>query len=458
MDSAVQVVNRASAIQVTAQEINDRFHGDIPESVRFYCPFCTRPVSAGAMGYDFDRMRRTIKPGKRKTKEPYFTHRKNDEWSRYCEAYHASAGTSREEMSLPLLMFLRKELDSTQFRVEIALRRRGLALMLRELSSDEAITVDGQSYGLRDMLANRHSTIPLPNPLYQAETRIQIPQRWQINIGHVPKSIGIMIFSDAFGSNGGRRLSDHSALHTDCTYYIVAKSDRVRDARPLFSRMDRVGSISGNAKLHVYAASISGSSLAKNDIDDWLSQYGYCLSDVDRSAQLMWPPSLGSWGVDEPLFRISSPIYRFPYQISDQPMQDKALRKYFITADSNARDVGLIGFGNRFEGESESESYCVFFKPKPRMPWSTVYLGPNYPDDLHPYDEWAQTIPENNSSKDKAKSLPTNTESSPTPTDNCVTQIPLTHNAGIVFRRMGISQQQSISRSTTIAQLRERTR
>lgn len=49
MDSAVQVVNMASPVEVTAQEVNDRFHGSIPESVRFYCPFCTRRVIAGTV-------------------------------------------------------------------------------------------------------------------------------------------------------------------------------------------------------------------------------------------------------------------------------------------------------------------------------------------------------------------------------------------------------------------------
>lgn len=182
MDSAVQMVSRASAIQVTAQEVNARFHGDIPKSIRFYCPLCTRPVIACAMGHHFDRMRRTVKPGERKTKDPYFAHRKNDEWSRNCDAYHANAGASREERALPLLMFLRREFpdhdsanrdsgDGQHFRVEIAVRRRGLSAMLHNLSPDDAITVDGESYSLRDMLSDRRRTIALPDPLRQTSSR-----------------------------------------------------------------------------------------------------------------------------------------------------------------------------------------------------------------------------------------------------------------------------------------------
>lgn len=459
MDSAVQVVNMASPVEVTAQEANDRFHGSIPESVRFYCPFCTRRVIAGAMGHRFDRMRRTVKPGKRKTKEPYFAHRKNDEWSRYCEAYHASTGTSREEMSLPVLMFLRRKPGDTQFQVEIALRRRGLAFMLHQLSSDDAITVDGRSYGLREVLSNRRNTIALPDPLYRTETRIQVPQRWQMNVGCAPKSTDIMVFSDSFGANGGRRLPDRSALRTDCTYYLVASASRVHNVKSLFNRMDCVGRVAGNDHLRVYAICISSASLCKNDIDDWLSQYGYCLSDIDRAAQLMWPPSLSSWGVDEPLFRRSSPTYRIPYQFGNQQMQDEIMRRYFIPSDSKARSVGLIGFGKRFEGESESESYCVFFKPKPRMPWSTVYLGPLYPDGLHPYDEWSSTESDHDPVDDNFAEPPQpadNPPSSQTP-DGHIRRMPLNRNANIAFRRMDLSQQQTNSRSILIAQLRERT-
>lgn len=459
MDSAVQVVNMASPVEVTAQEVNARFRGDVPKSIRFYCPLCARPVIACAMGQHFDRMRRAVKPGQRKTKDPYFAHRKNDEWSRYCDAYHANTGVSREERTLPLLMFLRREFpdrdsanrepgDEQHFRVEIALRRRGLSAMLHELSPNDAITVDDKSYSLRDMLSDRRRTIALPDPLRQTSSRIQVPPRWQINVGCAPTNTGILIFSDSFGSNGGRLLPDRSALHTDCMYYIVANAFHMSDAYHVFNQVNHIGTITGSRNLNVYTVYVASSSLMKNEIDDWLAQYGYCLSDIDRAAQLMWPPSIRSAGVDEPLFRASSPTYRFPYQIGNQRMAADIVSNNPLPDNPNARHIGLIGFGRKPDMEYIVESYCVFFKPKPRMPWNTAYLGPRYPDDLHPYDEWSQTnaadtVADNTASEDNS--------------DNDAVQIPLSRSAEIALRRMKLHQSRSGSRGIAIAQSRERT-
>ncbi|NMM99680.1 hypothetical protein G1C96_0258 [Bifidobacterium sp. DSM 109958] len=389
MDSAVQVVNMAAAMQVTAREVDARFHGQIPASVRFYCPFCSRPVIASAMGRRHGRRRGSHQP---RIVSPHFKHRRNDEWAHDCEAYHATSSTEQDGLVLPLLMFLRREPGSSdRFNVEIALRRRGLTGLRRSLTDADAVTVDGRAYLLPDLL-RRHRTIPLPNPLYNLEKRILVPRQWQMNLGRAQNSTGIMIFSDAFGGNGGRRLPMHSALRTDCAYFIVAIEERLRGARNLFDRMERVGRIAGDDRLRVYSVLVSAASTRKGDVDDWLGGYGYCLSDFDRSAQLMWPPSLRVWGVDEPLFRRSSPTYRFPYMRSAGTMNDRIVRRELIPDDANARPIGLIGFGTNPDVESRSASYCVFFKPNPRMSWTTAYVGPRYPEDLHPFDGHADDV------------------------------------------------------------------
>ena len=461
MDSAIQVVNMAGAVQVSAQDVNDRFHGDVPASVRFYCPFCSRPVTARAMGWDFDRRRRNHAP---RTRSPHFAHRQNDDWAKHCEAYHAGPGAVREETALPLLMFLRREPGTkARFRVEFALRRRGLASAPSRLLSEDTITVDDRPYSLRELLADRRNTIVLPDPLSRLESRIQIPAQWRKNVGCVQQNTGIMIFSDSFGSNGGRRLPERSALRCDCTYYIVAGDKRMKGAASRFDHAERIGNIAGNEQLHVYAVSVSGASLRKNAVDDWLSQYGYCLSDVDRAAQLMWPPSLRSWGVDEPLFRDSSPTYRFPYRLNDRPMRDAVTSKR-LHQDPRTREIGLIGFDRHDAIEKQTDWFCVFFKPKPRMPWTTVYLGPRHPEDIHPYDEWTaieeaqETV--DGSTTDTAQ--PPAQDSEPTGLEvfeDAASPLPLTRGSGIASQRRGLRMSASIPpHGIAIASLRERTR
>ena len=461
MDSAIQVVNMAGAVQVSAQYVNDRFHGEVPASVRFYCPFCSRPVTARAMGWDFDRRRRNHVP---RTRSPHFAHHQNDDWAKNCEAYHAGAGTVREEMTLPLLMFLRRGPGTKAcFRVEIALRRRGLASAPSRLTSEDTITVDDRSYSLRELLADRRNTITLSDPLSRLEFRIRIPAQWRKNVGCVQQSTGIMVFSDSFGPNGGRRLPERSALRCDCTYYIVASERRMKGAVSRFDRVERIGNIAGNDRLHVYAVSVSGASLRKNAVDDWLSQYGYCLSDVDRAAQLMWPPSLRSWGVDEPLFRDSSPTYRFPYRLNDRPMRDVIASKR-LHKDTRAREVGLIGFDRHDAIEKQTDWFCAFFKPQRRMPWTTVYLGPRHPEDLHPYDEWTETEEEqavtDGSDACTAKPPAQDTDSADREVfDGAAPPLPLTCGSDIASQRRGLRMSASLpSRSIAIARLRERTR
>lgn len=459
MDSAIQVVNMASAVHVTAQDINDFFHGDIPESVRFYCPFCSRPVNPNAMGYRFDRMRQNPLRRTRKTKDPYFSHRKNDEWSHTCEDYHANNTVITDDMALPLLMFLRKEKESNQFRVEFALRRRGLLAIRHSLTQEDTITVDNTDYSILDLISSKDdATIVLPNPLFDVESRVQIPQQWQVNIGRVQNDTDIMLFSDTFGRNGGRRLAYHSSIHTNCMYYIVSTEERLHRAKALFTRMSYAGHITGNDQLSVYSFLVSSSSTKKNRIDDWLGQYGYCLSDFDHSAQLIWPPSLRSWGVDEPLFKRSSPIYRFPYLSGNKPMPDMIAYKRLLPKEKQARSIGLIGFDETKNIVSESASYCVFFKPQPRMPWNTAYVGPRYPDDLHPYNEWTTNDDDNDIAEPiiKNKISSANTEKF---TDADISRLPLNQSVEIALRRRGFDiGPKHISRSVTIAQTRERGR
>ncbi|KAB7789558.1 competence protein CoiA family protein [Bifidobacterium leontopitheci] len=458
MDRAIQVVNMALAVQVTAEDANGRFHGEIPSSVRFYCPYCTRPVIARATGRQFDRKRaRHIQ----RTVRPHFSHRSNDEWARLCDEYHAGNGAYDTD-DLPLLMFLRRETitsrgTTSRFRIDIALRRRGLSSLLQEMPADESITVDGKPYRMRDLLAARRHTIPLSDPLHDLESRIQIPQQWQANVGMPQNSHGILFFSDTFGGNGGRRLPNHSALYCDCTYYLVMREARVAAARPWFDRMEQVGCISGAAHLGVYAVSIASDSKRKNSIDEWLAQYGYCLSDIDRNAQLMWPPSIRSWGVDEPLFRHSSPIYRFPYLSGNGPMPDTMVRRRLLPDDARTRDVGFIGFGSDPVITKESQSYCVFFKAQSSMPWSTVYLGPRYPEDLHPYDAAAEegdVTPSENEPPDKQTSPQTSPQTPPP----LPPYAPLPTGVDIALRRMERPQHPrpvDVPYSVIVAQYRE---
>ncbi|MBW3080153.1 hypothetical protein [Bifidobacterium saguinibicoloris] len=351
--------------------------------------------------------------------------------------------------------------------------------MLRDLTETDVVKVDGVEHRMTELLARRSNTIRLPHPERAPETRIAIPERWRRNVGRPQPHDDVMVFSSAFGGNGGRRLPERSALQTSVDYYIVGNERRLKNLNNYFDFATEQGRIE-DGPLLVYQVRVGASSARLEKATRWLENFGYCVSDYDSSAQLMWPPSLRSWGVDEPLFRRSSPVYRSPYQFGGKPIPDHIITQRFLPKDPRAREVGLLGFANP-DITSEKDSYCVFFKPTERTPWSTVYIGPDYPDDLHPYDEWGQnkneigigTTPDiANATDTTPDETIANAEQPATtivpadiqPRNGDATEtadtapLPLGDGARIARQRLGIREpaRQPRSRSTIIAQLRER--
>ena len=468
VDSAVMMVKTATPIYVTAQDVNDRF-GDLPSSIRFNCPYCRRPLVPGAMGPQYDRKRRLNIRGRdnRRTKSPYFSHLKDDKWAQLCEHYHPGSAVEQDNKVPSLLMFLRRDkCGDSRFHIEFSLRRRGLQHMLCELTDTDVVTVDGIGHPMRELLAKRSNTIRLPHPDHAPETRIIIPERWQRNVGRPQPHEDPMVFSSAFGANGGRRLPERSALQTGVDYYIIGSERRVKNLSNYFDFTSSKGVVD-DGPLLVYEVRIGASSARLDKANNWLGAFGYFISDYDCSAQLMWPPSLRSWGVDEPLFRRASPAYRAPYQIGDAPMPDRIATRRFLPRDPRARAVSLLGFDDP-DITRENDSYCVFFKPTRRMPWSTVYIGPNYPDDLHPYDEWEQaettplepseTIPETTDAAADQYADDRRQHQSSDAFDPEAVPLPLTRGAETARIRLGSQRHpsQARSRSAAIAQLRER--
>ncbi|PLS30914.1 hypothetical protein Uis1B_1203 [Bifidobacterium margollesii] len=351
----------------------------IPRGIHFVCPYCNRPVIPAAMGLR--------SPSRLPyAKSPHFKHRRNDEWARQCQLYQSGTSTVLYDSIVPSLLMLLRRVQSRDhadaFRVEFSLRRRRLTFLKNVLSDDDVITVDGERHSLRYLTERRGRTITISHPLGDVESRILIPEKWWKYVGSAENSRGVMLFSDAFGTDGGRYLCKGAALHTGIDYYVVTDRRRGRELESIFDVSKLAGRLIGESKTVVYRVRVSPTSHHRNRVDDWLGTYGYCLSDVDRSAQLVWPPSLRSFGVDEPLFRRSMPIYQFPYRIPGSANADRVDRRSFDLR--NSRSIGFVGFDRELNPTYELESSCLFFKPNRHMPWGAVLLGRTFPDDLHP--------------------------------------------------------------------------
>ncbi|MBT1166276.1 hypothetical protein [Bifidobacterium simiarum] len=454
MDNAIQLVRAADPRLVSAAEVDENFHGEIPDGVRFVCPYCNRPVVAAAMGSRGPYRRRYAK-------SPHFKHRKNDEWAQQCQLYQSGTGAGFYNSIVPsLLMFLRRVRGhgrADAFRVEFSLRRRRLSFLRRALSDSDVITVDGERHSLRYLTERRGRTITLRRPLGDVESRITIPDRWRKYVGAPEDSRGVLMFSDAFGGNGGRYLHKGAAVHTGIDYYVVTDPRRGRELESLFDVTKPVGRLIDEDGTAVYRVRVSPTSRRHNRVDDWLGTYGYCLSDVDRSAQLVWPPSLRAFGIDEPLFRRSMPIYQFPYRIPADRQADRVDRRSFDLHDS--RGLGFVGFGRELNPTYEQESSCLFFKPNRHMPWGAVMLGRTIPDDLHPAEVDSTDAPDALDDPSEATASETTAAKAQSSFADDIPRLPLGHGADVARLRMGEipehTPEHNDSRGERIAIIRE---
>lgn len=420
MDSAVRIVPTAAPRLMTAEElsrvVNARYGGTVPSGMRFHCPYCGRPVMAAAMGLGKTTWRGRYGRSGRRTpsawsQSPHFRHARNDEAARKCEHYKGGEGQEqRRPTPPPLLMLLRRErsqrrgrtrqrqyqqaqsIGGASFRIEVRLRRRGMVTLRSQLREEDALDVEGRSYSVMRQVTDRRASIVLRHPDF-AMRNVTVPERWQRFVGR-PQGArnGAFVFSDAFGDNGGRRLVDGAAMRTGVDYYVVADQGAELRLEMAFDVVRWVGVVRGAERgMSVWRVRVAADSRRWEAADSWLSEHGLHLSDYDASAQLVWPPSLRSAGVDEPLFANASPLYRNPVPTENGDVADYVDRRHFGDRSVGGgrdrfRSVGFVGFGRDLKLASELEASCLFVRPGMRMPWNAVVIGRFRPEGLVPAD------------------------------------------------------------------------
>lgn len=366
MDGAIRLLQSAEPCFVSAEDIADQFHGLVPDTIRFVCPYCSRPVDAFAMRNI--AAHRAGHPDMRNMR-PHFRHHKNDERARHCPFYDGVDAITdfRAERIALLPMFLRK--SGSGFVLEIGIRYDPSRLAK---TSDEHIEIEGRPYPISDFSRRRSFKVRLENPSLSFTTLVKLPDDDVTGIGNIDDS-KLLIFDDAFGAEGGHRLAPGSSLHPERAYFVVTPATyplsppRGVDAR-------RVGSIpSSHGTLIVYRIAFVARKREWITVSDWLDSLGFELAAYERRAQCLWPPILQSSGADEPLLRYSTPVYSSPYQIS---AASDTSRVNVLRIGRDFRDIALIGFdsdaGNTASFEHETVGHCVFFRPGPFHHWCSV--------------------------------------------------------------------------------------
>lgn len=390
MQEAIQYIHEVPPRLVDAEEIARRFKGDIPKGISFECQYCARPVIVCSDGSpDDNRIHTVFQSRRRESPRPYFRHSKNDAFAQHCPYYQIGTGSETKTQPPSIPIFLRKSPQDSTFAIELGVRRRGRDLLQRLHDHPANMLVDGVPYNLATLVADRSATIPFHDPDFLLASRIHIPSEWQHNIGTVENCRNALLFTNEFGSNGGRRLQTGQVIHAGFDYYAVIPHRDFLSIQSNFDYALNIGTIpSCHGKLIVVQFRILWQSAKRDLADSWLVNHGYRLSRFDMETTALWPPQIHSNGIDEPLFLHSMQIYQAPFaniqsrtdDVDDTIDVHSLSFRYHLP---DLRNIGLLCFGGHQNLTTEMESYCCFIRTSKYLPWNACMLGAVYPSELH---------------------------------------------------------------------------
>lgn len=384
MDKAVQVrVGQpiSDGKLVSAHEKVKQFGGDnLPKGLHFVCPCCMRKVVPTAFS------------GRNKI-EAHFRHKANDDLAQLCENYMSSSNDSVNEYRDPIIpLFLWRTGRTDRFIVEIGFWLSGDCFRNVVRSSDSKIIVEEKEYPLWQF-ANPTFRIPIEKLHLEISNYIRFTGKTLINNGKVEDAKKAFVFNDDFGENGGRRVRFQDSIKPERDYYIVTTSDISKEFKWKFDKAEYVGTVQGDGKpFSVTRIRISANSAKRKSAEQYLASFGYYLTEYNRSAQLVWPPSINIYGIDNPIFHNSPVVYNPLFRAADSNNRDglslySACEKY----EMDVCDVGLIG-NTSSSLTVDFDSWCVFMKPGKMQPWLSIALDKSIINELKLSDLDESTI------------------------------------------------------------------
>lgn len=391
MDRAVRLMAGkpgAGMTLVSAFEEKKHFDGEPPHVYRYLCPCCMRGVDAAAFGVNAKV-------------EPHFKHKKNDDLAKHCENYMSGNGSPENDNREPIIpLFLRRSDKSPErFVVEVGFWRFGETVRSALLGSDSFMVVDGKQYPLW-RFAKPGFKIPLRKLRLAVSDVIQfLGTSSKTRTGVVENAQQAFIFNDDFGDDGGRRVRFRDSVKSEREYYIVATADVSKRLNRAFDSAKHVGTVQGDGEtFDVTKVCIGADSGNRERAERLLASFGYCLTDYDRTAKLIWPPAVDVYGIDTPIFQNSPVVYKPLFQANDRYGQNQDRdRVSFHPVGERYRlkmpDIGLIenaGRGLR----TDCEAGCLFIKPGKMQSWLCLALDDSIVEsmELSDLDECSVTL------------------------------------------------------------------
>jgi hypothetical protein len=366
MDKAIKYSRNGDSECVRARDLQARYPGsNIPEYFSFLCPNCQRRVIPVA----FQKGSRT---------SPYFRHESNDEEAQNCENYQSGlSGKPCKPRRPSLPIFLRKSRDNpNEFFLEIGIWRSGELFRQQLQKSNGFILIEEKKHRL-SKLANPQQRPFIPNPQLTLSTHISVQATEEIRqvIGNVEDAKNLFIFDDAFGQNGGHRISEEEQIQTGKYYYLVSPTKIHNTLVKIFGPIVPIGKVPSNSE-DFEVSGIRIDPEIEGHKRSLLASLGFILIDHNPSAQLIWPPAItDSYGAQNRLFSHSQTIFKMPLHVNTSGRADDSFtatsfrNKYGM---GNISDVGFLGLSSLQEVQHTPETSPSFIRPGRQQPWLPI--------------------------------------------------------------------------------------
>lgn len=186
------------------------------------------------------------------------------------------------------------------------------------------MSVNGRTYPLWQMAAEslRIPIRKLPTLELSNEITVMAPESIRRRIGEAEDCRSGMVFTSDYDSappnhanHIGIRIRRGNDVYVGRRYYLVIDSREPKLSKSVATSFDtakKVGVLTANSCFTVWRVSVAASSSKRETAANMFAHFGCRLTDKERTVDLLWPPSLTSNGIDQPLFENTSVIYTNP--------------------------------------------------------------------------------------------------------------------------------------------------
>ena len=291
---------------VTAAQVQGRYRGHIPATIRFVCPICRQPLVPAAMSLG-------------SIQSPHFRHQGNNPSAQLCERFSRGYGgyASALYQRMPLPMFISRGSPSSQvFVVTGGFRSPNQGTLDVLCSSGARLLVGSREYAIDERRFGKSiARIPFDElslkPMRYVSLKdspLPIESVW----GLPEDSRSVMVFTrDVYTGQGKRVRRGEEVTYGEAVYLLAprASADYAAERIPGCKRVGHVQCRLGASTLQVLSARVPSRSGMTREALAIFEAEGISVREDTSAPELIWPPALRADGVERVLPEYEDAIF-----------------------------------------------------------------------------------------------------------------------------------------------------